>query len=197
MKKAKRTGDHEDRKIAHKLRNKTNNIIRLAKNDLILQKLVTYNKDPQKCWQTIQDILPKSRTSCKVIHDNNGLPLNDQQMSEEINFFANVGANLANKIPFIGNDSPSSPENLHVHTLKLNEITLDDVEPVSKRICVYKSRGLRLITSRIWKILFTEFTDVFTKLYNLITKTGKYPKEWKIATVVPFPKIANILTLMT
>ena len=112
-------------------------------------------------------------------------------------FFANVGANLANKIPFIGNDNPTPPENLHVPTLMLDDITLDDVEPVWKRICVYKSSGLHLSTSRIWKILFTEFTDVFTKLYNLITKTGKYPKEWKIATVVPIPKIANVLTLMT
>ena len=92
------------------------------------------------------------------------------------NFFAKVAANLANKIPFIRNDNPAPPEILHVPTL-LDEITPDDVKLVSKRICVYKSSGLRLVTSRIWKILYTEFADVFTKMYTIITRTGKYPKE--------------------
>ena len=102
-----------------------------------------------------------------MIHDNNGLPLNDQQMSEEINnFFANVGTNLANKIPFIGNDNPSPPENLHIPTLMLDEITLNDVEPVLKRICVYKSSGLRLITSRIitTQIVFEYISDLYKNL---------------------------------
>ena len=107
LKRAKRSGEPEHMKIARKLRNKTNNTTRSAKNDFILQKLETYIKDPNHFWQTIQDILPKSKTSTIILHDNNGIPLNDQQMSEEINdFFANVGANLANKIPALGIDDP-------------------------------------------------------------------------------------------
>ena len=188
LKRAKRSGELEHMKIACKLRNKTNNTIRSAKNDFILHKLETYNKDPKKMCETIQDILPKTKTSTIILHDSYGFPVNDQQMSEEINdFFANVGANLANRIPALGIDDPPPLENLLVPTLMLDDITLEDVKKASKRICVYKSSGMRLITSKIWKILFTEFADVFTKLYNIINKTGKYPKKWKIATVVPIP----------
>ena len=58
--------------------------------------------------------------------------------------------------------------------------------------CLKMSPCLRpLVSSRIWAILYANFTPVFTKLYNLIFNTGKYHKDWKTATVVPIPKITN------
>ena len=42
-----------------------------------------------------------------------------------------------------------------------------------------KSSGIRLVSSRIWKIMYSQFPGVFTKLYNHIINSGQYPKEWK------------------
>ena len=42
-----------------------------------------------------------------------------------------------------------------------------------------------------YKIITEQFSGVFTKLYNQIINSGEYPKEWEIATVIPFPKIEN------
>ena len=66
-----------------------------------------------------------------------------------------------------------------------------DIARAAKSISAYKSSGITLIASRIWIILYKEFTAVFTKLYNNILSTGCYPNKWKIATVIPIPKIAN------
>ena len=113
-------------------------------------------------------------------------------MSEVINyFFANVGVQLASKIPpeddtpTTNNDFDAVPELVH------DGFEDADTLKAAKRISVYKSSGITLIESRIWVILYKEFTSVFTKLYNNIMTTGCYPKKWKIATVIPIPKITN------
>ena len=48
VKAAKMTKDLENKKRARKLRNQLNCIVKLAKNQFMLEKLETYKKDPQK-----------------------------------------------------------------------------------------------------------------------------------------------------
>ena len=47
LKAAKMTKDLKDKKRARKLRNQLNSIIKLAKNQYMLEKLETYKKDPK------------------------------------------------------------------------------------------------------------------------------------------------------
>ena len=192
LKAAKMTQDLEDKKRARKLRNHLNTTIKLAKNQYMLEKLETYKKDPKKFWQTIQDILPKSNSSSILLHNKDGTPMNDSQTGECINdFFSNVGSNLASKIPEC---TPvltyPTRENVNVDDLIFEDITMKEVEDLNKKICIYKSSGIMTISSRIWKIIYQNFPLIFTNLYNQIINDGIYPEKWKIATVVPIPKVS-------
>ena len=184
-----------DKKIARVLRNNVNKAVKSAKSEYLLTKLDTYKKDPKKFWQAINDILPHSKSSAINILSEDGNTLSDQEMSETIyNFFANVGASLASKIPHT-DDTPTATEDFAgVHDLEFINYRDDHITKVAKNICIYKSSGISLITSKIWIILYKEFTSTFTCLYNNIINLGCYPDKWKIATVIPIPKIPNPTT---
>ena len=168
-----------DKKEARTLRNIANKAVKSAKSEYLLNKLDTYKIDPKKFWQAINDILPQTRSSAINILSENGNTLSDQDMSEAINnFFANVGASLASKIP-------------HVHDLEFVNYRDEHISKVSKNICIYKSSGIPLITFKIWIILYKEFTSAFTSMYSNMINLGCYPNQWKTATVIPIPKIPN------
>ena len=194
LKIATKSKSPQDKKKARQLRNFANKTIKLAKSEYLLNKLDTHKKDPKKFWHAIQEILPINKTASLKFLTPDGTPMSDEQMSESINeFFANVGTDLANKIPDIDTpltiDDEGLEENLPM--LEALEFEDNDIVKMSKNICIYKSSGLPLISSRIWAILYKNFVPVFTKLYNHIFNTGIYPKDWKTATVVPIPKVTN------
>ena len=194
LKIATKSKSPQDKKTARQFRNFANKTIKLAKSEYLLNKLDTHKKDPKKFWQAIQEILSKIKSSSLKFLTSDGTPMSDEQMSECINdFFANVGTDLANKIPDIDTPLTINDEGLldNLPMLEALEFEDADIVKVSKTICIYKSSGLPLISSRIWAILYKNFTPVFTKLYNHIFNTGIYPKDWKTATVVPIPKVTN------
>ena len=140
-----------DKKEARTLRKIANKAVKSAKSDYLLNKLDTYKKDPKKFLQAINDILPQTRSSAiNILLSEDGNTLSDQDMSEAIyNFFANVGAILASKIPHI-DDTPTATEDYaDVHDLEFVNFRDEHISKVSKNICIYKSSGISLITSKI------------------------------------------------
>ena len=61
----------------------------------------------------------------------------------------------------------------------------------TKNIKTYKSSGMSTISSKVWKLFYDSFGHIMVHLYNLVLISTEYPQDWKIATVVPIPKIAN------
>ena len=47
------------------------------------------------------------------------------------------------------------------------------------------------ISSRVWKTFTSTYNNFIVHLFNLVCLQASYPDEWKIATVVPLPKIPN------
>ena len=184
-----------DKKNARVLRNHVNKAVKAAKSEYLLAKLDTYKKDPKKFWQAINDILPHSKNSAINILSEDGTTLSDQEMSETINnFFANVGASLASKIPHTDDTPVANEDFAGIHDLEFINYRDEHIAKVAKNICIYKSSGISLIASKIWIILYKEFTSTFTCMYNNVINLGCYPDKWKIATVIPIPKIANSTT---
>ena len=192
LKLACRTKNLEDKRNARKLRNLANKSIKSAKSEYLLNKLDLYQNDPKKFWQTINEILPRTKSSEINLLSHQGAQMSDKDMSEEINdFFANMGAKLASEIPQV-DDTPAMLQDPElVQELIIDRFVDADITRAAKSISVHKSSGITLIASRIWIILYKEFTTVFTKLYNKILATGCYPNKWKIATVIPIPKVTN------
>ena len=59
------------------------------------------------------------------------------------------------------------------------------------KIQVHKSSGFPQISSKIWKKVFLEFSQIITYLFNRSVDTGIFPDKWKIGTIIPIPKVAN------
>ena len=91
------------------------------------------------------------------MHDSNDLPLNDLQMSEQIHdVFANVGADLANKIHVSDPIIALPPVDMMVddNVLMFDNIESDEVKKYHKIICIY-------ISSRVWKTISLMFLLTF------------------------------------
>ena len=159
LKLACRTKNIEDKRNARKLRNLANKSIKSAKSDCLLNKLDLYQNDPKKFWQTIKEILPQTKSSSINFLSHQGAQMSDKEMSEEINdFFADVGAKLASEIPQV-DDTPvmlQDPE--LIPDLFIDRFADADITRATKSISVHKSSGITLIASRIWIILYKEFT---------------------------------------
>ena len=157
LKKASRTKDPVDKRNAKKARNIVNSLIRRAKNDFIKEKLENYSDNPKKFWEQVKIVMPTTNLSNQIVlQDENGHKLKNCESANLINkYFSNIGFELANTIQNTNhniNIPPYRPARIIDATL-----TLIHIEILSwvKRIQVYKSSGLPLISSRIWKILFT------------------------------------------
>ena len=82
MKMACRTENIDDKRNARKLRNLANKSI---KSNYLLNKLELYHNDPKKFWQTINDILPQTKSSGINILSHQGKKIPEQwQKGEEI-----------------------------------------------------------------------------------------------------------------
>ena len=58
-------------------------------------------------------------------------------------------------------------------------------------IKVFKSSGLPLISSRIWKLVLQNNPELLCDILIASIDSNIYPRAWKMATVVPIPKISK------
>ena len=72
--------------------------------------------------------------------------------------------------------------------LRLNS---ESIAKITKDRKSYKSSGMATISIKVWILFYRRFDHIMVHLYNLILTSCEYPKHWKIATVVPIPKIAS------
>ena len=106
-------------------------------------------------------------------------------------FFANIGKNLSDQINKQHANNKVELQVLRPPVFELPETNLEAVGELTKDIKVYKSSGMATISSRIWKMFYNHFDYIIVHLYNLILTSLDYPQDWKIATVVAIPKVAN------
>ena len=58
-------------------------------------------------------------------------------------------------------------------------------------IKTFKSSGLPMVASRIWKIIFQCKPDLLSDIIKTCIDTRVFPDKWKKATVIPIPKVAK------
>ena len=155
LKKASRTKDPVDKRNARQARNKVNSLIRRAKNGFIKEKLENYSDNPKKFWEQIKAVMPTTNLSNQIVlQDKNGHKLKNYESANLINkyFFPNIGFELANTIQNKNQNTnipPYRPTRITDATLTLIQPTHIEILSWVKRIQVYKSSGLPLISSRI------------------------------------------------
>ena len=115
--------------------------------------------------------------------------MSDLDAAKKINdFFANVGKDLAQKIPKV-RTKVDQLQALRPPGLDLPPLNIANLYKVTKNIKPYKSSGMDTISSSIWKVFYGHFNQIMVHLYNLILLSTECPDDWKIGTVVPIPKV--------
>ena len=193
LKKAAKTKIDKDKKNARTVRNLVNQYIKTARSDYIQEQLVELKDKPKKFWGILNDIVDPGRNSKTFkLLDDSGEELTDKAAADTINnFFANIGKNLSDQINMQQINKNIELQVLRPPVFELPLKTPETVSKLTKDIKVYKSSGMDTISSRIWKVFYERFDYIIVHLYNLILTSSVYPQDWKIATVVPIPKVAN------
>ena len=91
----------------------------------------------------------------------------------------------------------SSKFNIYIERDDLDNIfELDntDVETVIKyvkQMSVYESSGIGDLGSKLLKDIFLYIPEILVDIFNKVLVKNSFPDSWKIATVIPLPKIDN------
>ena len=64
------------------------------------------------------------------------------------------------------------------------DITLEEIKMMAKRLKSGKASGLDILSAELLKHANEHFMIVFTKLFNKLLQSGKFPEEWSIGIIV-------------
>ena len=182
---AQKSGRAEDWARAKKSRNYVNNLSKQLKKNHIEQSIANCS-DHKALWKNIKKLIPSSReeipSKIKIGQNECSEP---KSISNHFNqFFANIGSQLAAKIPNLDLDIPDETE----LKFKLKNISKTFVEKQLKQLSSGKATGLDNISAKLLKAAPSAISSLLTHIFNLSLETATVPSEWKSARVTPIHK---------
>ena len=147
-----KTKTEVDKKEMRRLRNMGNVAIRNARNEYVKGQLEIHQKNPQKFWKHISDILPSKSENQNFdnIKNYKNESISKEDLPNYINtYFATIGKKLDDNfknIPInnVDRNKPLLVQNdIYVGLKNFNLITIQQLEKEIKNISVYKSSGIQ------------------------------------------------------
>ena len=149
---AKRKNDAEHWQIFRGKRNEYNACLKRAKNDYIVEQLNRYQNDQKKFWENVKDILP-NRTGKHVGQVKDPCSQELLSPSDSVNaintFFSEYGKKLCESLPNC--PRPYEPAEVNHCLTEFQPVTTEKVMNLINSIKLYKSSGIRDISSRLLK----------------------------------------------
>ena len=170
--------------------------IRLAKKDYYFKQFEKYRCDIRKTWDTLKNILNKLKS--KSVHPKMFLIDGHQvtnmtsitnKFNEYYEYFTSVGSNLANAIDTRG--KPAYTPYLRVPsiiTFNFTYTTSDEVRILINNLKPKQSAGHDSISSKLLKDIGHIIAPTLSVIINQSLYTGIFPKQLKIAKVIPLFK---------
>ena len=181
--KAIKTGDYNLWDSFKKIRNQVNNEVKEAKRCYYNNRFHNVSNDSKKTWQTINELTGRKSNKSTI----NGLMINNESISDpkEIcnsfnKFFAEIGPQLANKIP--RSSVNRSFENYFTKTntqFSFEEISHSDVQQLLSELDISNAKGLDNIPVRLLKVCPDLISESLTQIFNESINQGIFPVDWK------------------
>ena len=158
--------------------------------------MIKSGDNTNKSWKVIKEILGRSEISRsnlpKHLDINKKLVYDKAKIADELNnFFVNVGANLAQKIP-ASSKSPISYLKNFGKTMKHSNLSEDELIKAFHSLKSNKSQGIDEISVNVVKKTFDIIKIPLLYIFNLSLNTGKFPNSMKIARVTPVFKAGDV-----
>ena len=164
------------------MRNTVTSKIRKARRNFYNNKLSAAENNNQ-IWKILNDVMPKRASSQSVPSSSN----NTSQANEFNDYFANVGSELASKIPQVPSINISD-ENAAQSTFNFDYVTEDEVSKALMRMKNKKSVGIDGISMHILKMSTPVIIPSLTYLFNKSLAEGIFPSQWKRSKLIPLFK---------
>ena len=149
----------------------------------------------KKSWQILKQIINK-RKSLKVnsrFRINNSLITNKKSISDSFNaFFVNIGPNLAKSIPTSNKRHTDFMGNRITDSILISPVIEEEVRTIIKGLKL-SSEGWDTVSPIILKATYENILQPITHIYNQSFSHGIFPKELKIAKVIPLFKSGDPL----
>ena len=143
-----------------------------------------------KCWINKN----KSLSSVSKFLINGEIITDNEAITSSFNiFYINIGPNFAAQIP---SSSPTSYiEAPNLSSIFLNPLTSEEIASIIRSL-KNSSTGLESISAKVVKVTYQKYISVLTCVFNLSIKEGVFPKELKIARVIPLFKYDNCILVI-
>ena len=129
-----------------------------------------------------------------ILDPETNMPLDSGDIPTKINeFFAGIGPRLADSLPNvdIGNFDKEIEHEGPADLFEINPTNIETVIKHVKEISVFKSSGISDLGSRLLKDVFLRVPGLLLYIFNRVISTSAFTDSWKIATVIPLPKVDN------
>ena len=180
------------------LRNRVEMTIKTYKREKIYNELQQNQNNPKIFWESINSLIAdNAQTNIQRLTDDEGLVHEGSNLPKYINhYFANIGKKLADNIlqknSFnIDSELCQGPLNLNNDNICNKVITELDIESILKDVNLNKSSAIHNIRTKVLVHAFQSQLTRVVKMYNGSLTLCAVPDEWKVATIVPLPKVNN------
>uniref|UniRef100_A0A3B3BUC2 Reverse transcriptase domain-containing protein n=1 Tax=Oryzias melastigma TaxID=30732 RepID=A0A3B3BUC2_ORYME len=173
-------------------KNKLISMLRKQKRSYYDKLLQRYVKDIRSTWKVINNVMEKKKDNCfpnYIKKDNVTIEDKQEIVNEFNNFFVNVGAKLAEKIPVVSD--MKSKIDCNMNTMFLSGVSPSDVLEVVHQMKNKKSTDCHGIDMSLIKEVIHSILEPLTYICNKSFSSGVVPDLMKVAKVVPIHKNGN------
>ena len=174
-------------------RNMVTKQLNRAERIYIQNMLEEHKGNVKKFWQITKFILNKHKKSSiqTKFKYNNKIISNGNQIAENFNnFFVNIGPSTAEKIPYSDVSPNSYLKGNYEHSFYASPVTLDELRTLFHELKDSAS-GWDGFDSKVIKAVACEIYVPFCHVCNLSIENGVFPKQLKIAKVIPLFKAGD------
>ena len=170
-------------------KNNLNMLLKTAERQYYDKILHDNRSNLKKSWKIIKEVIKNSKnnTTSKIKIGENYTTDPSKISNGFNNFFANIGKNLASKIPRSSIDPLQYLENFNANSIALYNTNNEEVSNIVKKL-KNSLVGPDEISSNVIKHTLNSVVDPLVHIFNLSITHGTFPNELKLAHVTPIYK---------
>lgn len=196
-----KSNDPSKKYLYKKYLNKLTHIKFKAKQNYYDNLFKTNYKNPSETWSIIRQIIEckpstrKTKLPSTISIDNVKTNTNSQIFLNKLcAYFANIGADMAKNIPQSSNSFKFHDKSC-MKSFVFQEIDEEEVSSHINNIKASSTPGSDEISPKFVKLAKVILSPFLTKLFNKCIQQEIFPDAFKIAHVIPIPKVSSPRTL--
>jgi hypothetical protein len=171
--------------------------LRAAKKLHFARTLNDNAADPKKTWQTLNEILGKSKGNSTVsqLKVNGVIERDETAIANSFNnFFTNIGMEISNSVPpVLAQPEDAVNYGRDIPGLRLGNTTPEHILQTIKKFKLKHSCDSQGVSNKMIKFIGQEIAAPLSHIFNLSLRSGVFPNKLKQARVIPIFKSGDHL----